>query len=146
MSTVRFYNADKKLLVKNKKLLSAFISFLFSNENKNLDSLSVISCSDEYLLTLNKQFLNHDYYTDILTFDLSNKKNIIGEIYISLDRVKENRLLHQASFHYEFYRIVFHGALHLCGYFDKTSEEKMRMTELENFYLEEYTMFHVKQI
>ncbi len=146
MSSIRFYNADKKLVIKNKKLLSSFIPSVFFNENKSLDSLSIISCSDDYLLDLNKQFLNHDYYTDILTFDLSKGEGIVGEIYISLDRVKENSVVHLSSFQDEFYRIVFHGVLHLCGYLDKTSIEKARMTDKEDFYLDQFSTFHVKQI
>lgn len=145
MSSILFHNADAKLMVKNKKHLSAFIPYIFSNENKKLDSLSVISCSDEYILLLNKQFLKHDYYTDILTFDLSFGEDICAEIYISLDRIRENSLIGGVSFQDEFYRIVFHGVLHLCGYLDKSSQEREAMTKKENFYLEKFSTFHVKQ-
>ena len=146
MFSIRFYNADKKLTITQKKLLTSFIPSIFSNENKSLNSLAIISCSDDYLLDLNKQFLNHDYYTDILTFDLSKKEDIVGEIYISLDRIKENSLSHEVSFQEEFFRILFHGVLHLCGYEDKTPTNKLQMTSKEDFYLDKFSTFHVKQI
>ncbi len=145
MSFIRFYNADKKLVIKNKQQLLNFIPFIFSGENKLLDSLSIISCSDDYLLDLNKQFLDHDYFTDILTFDLRKEEEIVGEIYISIDRVKENSLVHGVTFLDEFCRILFHGILHLCGYLDKTAVEKRQMTHKEDFYLNEFSTFHVKQ-
>ena len=145
MSLVLFYNADVKIYIKKKRKLIEFIAFLFSNENKKLQSLSIIVCSDEYLLQLNNQFLKHNYYTDVLTFNLSNNENISGEIYISIDRVKENALLQHLSFEQEFYRIVFHGSLHLCGYGDKSKVKKQIMTAKEDFYLKEFASFHVKQ-
>lgn len=146
MPSIRFYNADKKLVIKNKKQLLNFIPFIFSGENKPFVSLSIVSCSDDYLLNLNKQFLNHDYFTDILTFDLSEvREEIAGEIYISIDRVKENSIVHQVTFKDEFCRILFHGILHLCGFLDITPAEKRQMTQKEDFYLNEFSTFHVKQ-
>ncbi len=146
MSLITFYNADVETLIRNKRKLTAFVSFLFCNEKKPLQSINVILCSDQYLISLNKKFLNHKYYTDILTFNLSENEKIVGEIYISIDRVKENGMLHNSSFQLEFCRVLFHGALHLCGYFDKSKKEKRIMTEMEDFYLEKYASFHVKQI
>lgn len=145
MSVIKFHTADVKPAFTHKTKLKQFIKHIFPSEGKNLDKIDYIFCSDEYLLTLNKQFLQHDYYTDILTFDLSKANTaIIGEIYISIDRVKENARLHQTTFFNELKRVIFHGALHLCGYLDKTKAQKTLMTEKENFYLKQFEEFHVE--
>ena len=144
MSVVKFHVADANLVLAQKTRLKQFIKHLFLTEGKNLQSLDYIFCSDKYLLSLNRQFLQHDYFTDILTFDLSKNKYTTGEIYISIDRVKENSILNNTSYPDELRRVIFHGALHLCGYLDKNKEEKELMTEKENFYLEQFNAFHVE--
>ena len=112
-------------------------------ENKILEKLTYIFCSDNYLLNINKKFLFHNTNTDIITFDLSDSKKIIkGEIYISVDRVKENTIRYNTTFTDEFLRVIFHGALHLCGFQDKKDSEKQLMRKKEDFYLK---TFHVKQ-
>ena len=104
-----------------------------------LDALRYIFCSDKYLLEINRQYLNHDYYTDIITFNLSNHPEAVqGEIYISIDRVKDNARQFNASFTQELHRVIFHGALHLCGYKDKTAKEEKLMREKEDQYLALY--------
>ncbi len=145
MALVSFFNADVKYKIQGKKLLKEFIPQIFNQEIKVLESISIILCSDEHLLAMNKQFLNHDYYTDILTFDLSSDKTIVSEIYISIDRIKENASKHSTLFQVELNRIIFHGVLHLCGFGDKSKKEKNLMTLKENEYLEKYLAFHVKQ-
>jgi rRNA maturation RNase YbeY len=95
----------------------------------------LIFCSDEYLLDVNKKYLNHDYYTDIITFDYVEDKIISGDIFISSDRVRENANQFNVSFEMELFRIIIHGILHLLGYKDKTKKDKSLMTEKENFYL-----------
>ena len=96
----------------------------------------MIFCTDDFLITLNKKYLNHDYYTDILTFNLSNIHRVINaEIYISIERVKYNSALFNFLFINELYRVMIHGILHLCGYNDKSKSGKIRMTQKENFYL-----------
>ncbi|MHA4846555.1 rRNA maturation RNase YbeY [Flavitalea antarctica] len=116
-------------------------------EKKQFESLTYVFCSDEYLLEINRQYLKHDFYTDIITFDLSAGKDTpkVGEIYISLDRVRENAKVHGVTFQTELLRVVFHGALHLCGYKDKTAKESAQMRLLEDKYLALFErMFHVK--
>lgn len=114
-----------------------FIPVIFKKEGKKLESLSFIFCSDNYLLEINKQFLKHDYYTDIISFDLSEPKSalISGEIYISVDRVKENAKDMRISFEEEMKRVLFHGTLHLCGYRDKKKADVQQMRAKEDEYL-----------
>jgi probable rRNA maturation factor len=101
--------------------------------------LSYIFCTDEYLLEINKQFLNHDTFTDIITFDLSETSDTIeGEIYISTERVAENATVFQTSYNRELHRVIFHGALHLCGYRDKKKGEKEEMRRQEEAALKLY--------
>lgn len=134
---VYFHYADAKPLFSNKRLLQDFIPVIFKKEGKKLESLSFIFCSDNYLLEINKQFLKHDYYTDIISFDLSEPKSalISGEIYISVDRVKENAKDMRISFEEEMKRVLFHGTLHLCGYRDKKKADVQQMRAKEDEYL-----------
>jgi probable rRNA maturation factor len=129
-----------KVNLQNRKALKAFIPQLFKKEGKAFESLTYIFCSDEYLLEVNNNFLQHDFYTDIITFDLSESKNspTIGEIYISVDRVKENASTHQSTFEQELHRVIFHGALHLCGYKDKTKKDALLMRDKEDDCLSMY--------
>ena len=134
MATV-FYELDVKAGLKNKRKLSAFLDNLvvkYRPEVKKVQ-LSYIFCTDEYLLQINKQFLDHDTYTDIITFDLSESNGpvLIGEIYVSIERVKENAKKYEVAFMDELHRVIFHGALHLCGFKDKNSTDKkiMRVQE-----------------
>ena len=96
-------------------------------------------CSDEYLLRINRDYLQHDYYTDIITFDLSEPGGPVqGEIYISVDRVRDNAKELAVSIQKELHRVIFHGVLHLCGYTDKTKQDQARMRALEEKYLDLY--------
>lgn len=134
---VYFHYADARAVFPNKRLLQDFIPLIFKKEGKKLESIAFIFCSDEYLLEINKQFLKHDYYTDIISFDLSEPKSalISGEIYISVDRVKENAKNMGLSFQEEVKRVLFHGALHLCGYRDKKKADIQQMRAKEDEYL-----------
>lgn len=106
-----------------------------------INSLLIIFVDDETLLQMNRDYLQHDYYTDILTFDMSTRPKIIeGEVYISMDRVQENANHYQVSYASECHRIIFHGILHLVGFSDHTTEEKQRMTQQEDDWLSSY--FH----
>lgn len=135
-SKVYFFSEGVRVNLGKHSILSKAIEKIFRNEGRNLESINYIFCSDEQLRAINRDYLKHDYYTDIVTFDLSPEKNcIIGEVYISADRVRENAKTHSASIHNEFKRVIFHGALHLCGYKDKTRAEQRRMREREDFYL-----------
>lgn len=120
-------------------LVKEVVRDIFKKEKTKLEQLQYIFCSDEYLLEINKQHLKHNYYTDIITFDLSEKPNsVIGEIYISADRVKDNALNYKVPFKHELLRVIFHGALHLCGLKDKTEKDQMLMRKAEDKYLHYY--------
>jgi probable rRNA maturation factor len=120
----------------SKKQLKQFIKDLVSEEGKTLKDLSLVFTDDDYLLEVNKQYLNHDYFTDVITFDYSSFPEVSGDVMISLDRVKDNSLSLNLSFDQEFYRVVFHGVLHLCGYKDKSKEDALLMREKEDYYLD----------
>jgi rRNA maturation RNase YbeY len=136
---IKFHFADIRFPFHQRKALKAFIAQIFLEEGKKAGELSFVFCSDEHLLQINRQFLLHDYYTDIITFDLSGGKDKVdGEIYISIDRVKENADTFRAHFSRELHRVIFHGILHLCGYKDKTSAQKKQMRTLEEKYLQQY--------
>jgi probable rRNA maturation factor len=125
--------------LKERARLKLFIIDLFRREKKPLAELSFIFCSDQYLLEINRQFLQHDFYTDIITFPLSDPgQPISGEIYISVDRVRENAAAFGSSLKKELHRVIFHGALHLCGYKDKSPRDEKLMRKMENHYLALY--------
>jgi probable rRNA maturation factor len=123
-----------------RKRLKLFISSLFHHEKHQLTELSYIFCDDDYLLNLNRSFLNHHYFTDILTFPFSAPESrvISGEIYISVDRVRENALDRDIPFQHELHRVIFHGALHLCHYKDKFKKDQSVMRAKEDQYLKKY--------
>jgi rRNA maturation RNase YbeY len=112
-----------------------FIAQVIEAENRTLRTLNYIFCSDDYLLEINREFLQHDYLTDIITFDLSVDDSISSEIYVSIDRVRENAKLFNTSFNRELYRVMIHGVLHLLGYKDKTKREIAVMRNKEEHYL-----------
>ena len=140
MKKIKFFFTEVNITaLKNRKPLKKFISNIFVVEKLQLRELNYIFCNDAYLLDINKEFLHHDYYTDIITFNLSlQKSDISGEIYISIDRVKENALSNKVSFKEELHRVIFHGALHLCGYNDKKKNDKKEMRIAENRCLDQY--------
>lgn len=128
------------VILKQRRPLKLFINRLFKKEGKVLQSLNIIFCSDEYLLEINRLHLQHNFYTDIITFDLSEKNalSIVGELYISIDRVKENASSLSINFSTELLRVIFHGALHLCGFKDKTKTHIKKMRHKEEEYLRLY--------
>lgn len=137
----RFYEQDVKSGLKEKRKLSAFLDATVKKQGgiKGKISLTYIFCTDEHLLQMNKQFLNHDTYTDIITFDLTADDNSLeGEIYISTDRITENALKFGVDYNNELHRVIFHGALHLCGYKDKTAADKVEMRKMEDKCLKAY--------
>lgn len=136
MASVRFYYADvRPIRVNKKRIVREFVGDLFSHEGKELKLLNYVFCSDSYLLIINKSFLKHNTFTDIISFDLSEGVETVGEIYISLDRVKENSVIHSTAFWDELLRVILHGALHLCGYRDKKKSEITLMRQKEDYYL-----------
>jgi probable rRNA maturation factor len=133
--TIQF-NFLEPIDLRDRTRLKRFLTSLFKKESKQLDELQYIFCSDDYLLDINRQYLNHDYYTDIITFDLSEKgQSINAEIYISVDRVRENAREFGSSLKQELHRVIFHGALHLCGYKDKNGAQAKEMRKMEEKYL-----------
>lgn len=139
---ITFATADIQFRVPQKKKLSEFIPNIFKGERKPWDTLNIIFCSDKYLLKINKDYLAHDYYTDIITFDLSSsEEGKLGEIYISVDRVRENAKENHVSCLGELRRVVFHGILHLCGYKDSTPKLKAQIHNKEDQYLALYKSF-----
>ena len=137
--SVNFHQLQPTRLA-NRNKLKEFIGSLFTTHQKSLDTLDIIFCSDEYLLQINQQHLHHDYYTDIITFDLSPSKKspIIGELYISIDRVKENAVTNQTNFTNELHRVIFHGVLHLLGFKDKDKADIVIMRQMEEDCLTKY--------
>jgi len=139
-SNIRFFFPESMPTLRHRGALKSFLTTLARKEKKNIGSLVYIFCDDQYLLGINKDFLNHSDLTDIISFsyapDLTSP--IEGEIYISVQRVKENARLFQTPIHREIHRVVFHGLLHLCGYKDKLKEDQSVMRKKEELYLDLY--------
>jgi probable rRNA maturation factor len=136
---IRFHYLEKDFAFTGRLKLKKFIEYLFKKEKKGLSGLVFIFCSDPYLLEINKTFLKHDYYTDIISFELANSgQPAIGEIYISIDRVRDNARNYKVAFNQELHRVIFHGALHLCGYNDKNHKQIGIMRKMEEKYLRLY--------
>jgi probable rRNA maturation factor len=139
MQNVRFFFNDTKVSLGKRAGLKGFIHTLFKKEKRKLQTLNIIFCSDEYLLQINRSYLSHNYYTDIITFYYSEPgQPIEAELYISVDRVAENAQKLAVTKKEELHRVVFHGCLHLCGYGDKSSQQIKKMREREGYYLRLY--------
>ena len=129
---VQFFFSEAPITLPGRTRLKKFIEEVFLSEGRILQDLAYVFCSDDYLLDINRRFLQHDYYTDIITFDLSeNMQTVSGEIYISVDRVKENAKNLGQKVQLELHRVIFHGALHLCGYKDKKRSDILQMRQKE---------------
>ena len=137
MSSLEFFFEDIKPFSIQNNHIHKCVNSLIINELKESGDITVIFCSDEYLLKINKQYLNHDYYTDIITFDYVDENIISGDLFISFDRIIDNAKQFDTELIREVYRVVFHGILHLVGYNDKTDDEQKLMTKKEKFYLSE---------
>ncbi|HET9745745.1 MAG TPA: rRNA maturation RNase YbeY [Chitinophagaceae bacterium] len=138
-SRINFFFSGSKPTLRDRLKLKRFIHYILKREKKQLESINIVFSNDAEVHKINKAYLNHDYLTDIVTFELSAKgKPIIAELYISCDRVRENAQLHNTSFGYELHRVIFHGVLHLCGYNDKTKRQSRVMRHQEDVYLEQY--------
>ena len=127
-----FENIDKITLPEN---VAAWVDQLVVSENKKVGEINYIFCDDEYLLQVNRDFLKHDYYTDVITFDYVKGKTISADIFVSLPRILENASMLSKDFNSELLRVLAHGILHLCGYKDKTDEEISKMRQKEDYYL-----------
>ena len=137
--SISFNQADSKVALANRVALKSFIEKRVKKEGYSIETLTYVFCSDKYLLKMNKDFLSHNYYTDIISFDLSETPgNLIGEVYISVDRVKDNAKTHGTTLKEELHRVIFHGALHFCGYKDKKTADTIKMRQMEDRWLAAY--------
>ncbi|MEO7263684.1 MAG: rRNA maturation RNase YbeY [Ferruginibacter sp.] len=133
------FHFNSSVTLNNRNKLKLFISKIFKWEKTNATSLDIVFCDDEFLIDINRKFLNHDYYTDIISFNLNDDFfPVVGEIYISIDRVNANALTYNCSLTSELHRVIFHGVLHFCGFNDTTSGEKILMKAKEDLYLHKY--------
>lgn len=123
--------------------ITAWLENLIITEDKKPGDISYIFCDDDYLLKVNQDYLNHDYYTDVITFDYVKGKTISGDIFVSLPRILENADLLAQDFEREFRRVLAHGVLHLCGYKDKSEADAREMREKEEFYLAKFSDFQM---
>lgn len=131
-----FTNADIKFNLKNRLKIKEWVKSIIASENGKSGDITYVFCSDDYVFEMNKQYLQHNTLTDIITFDYSENGKISGDICISIDRVKENAESYRIDFDRELARVMAHGVLHLLGYKDKKAEEKKVMTSKEDFYLQ----------
>ncbi len=133
MSDINFFQEEVSFQLSHPDILKGWISTIIQNAKQSFDTINFIYCSDNYLLEINKEYLDHDYYTDIITFD--NKEDddsaLDADIFISIDRVKENATQLNLPFEQELHRVMVHGILHLLGHKDKTEEQKNEMRESE---------------
>ncbi|RYE58366.1 MAG: rRNA maturation RNase YbeY [Sphingobacteriales bacterium] len=135
---INFFTEDISFNLKNKRLIKGWIKSAITAEHYQLQELNFIFCSDEYLLRINQDYLDHDTYTDVITFDNSEGlKTIVGDIFISIDRIKENAATLSVKTTDELCRVMIHGTLHLLGYKDKSKAAKKLMTQKEDHYLSE---------
>jgi probable rRNA maturation factor len=132
--SILFFFEETSFSFTKRTLIREWLQKIAKREQKKITALNYIFCTDDYLLTMNKQHLDHDTYTDIITFGYSPKtsKDISGDIFISIDRIKENALIYQTTFQNELKRVMAHGLLHLCGYKDKTVSDKATMKKKED--------------
>ena len=131
-TSIYFFKADIAFRFQGKSKISNWIKKVVKREGGNFVSLNVVFCSDGYLLNINRDYLKHDYLTDIITFDYSEAKKISGEIYISIDRVRDNANGLKLPFEIELRRVIIHGVLHLLGYKDKTASQKKAIRKKED--------------
>lgn len=132
MNNISFHNEGVNTKTPLKRLLKAWIKEFVSNHGKKVGELAFIFCSDEKILEVNQNFLQHDYYTDIITFDYCEGEIVSGDIFISVERVQENATSHSAEYNTELIRVLAHGVLHLIGFQDKSPQKKKEMTENED--------------
>ena len=132
MNSISFHNEGVNTKTPLKRLLKAWIKEFVSNHGKKVGELAFVFCTDEKILEVNQSFLQHDYYTDIITFDYCEGDFVSGDIYISVERVQENAISHQVEYNNELLRVLAHGVLHLIGFQDKEENKKAEMTKNED--------------
>ncbi len=132
---VRYYCEDIKFLFKNKLANNRWLKMVAGSEIKTLGDISIIFCSDNYILDVNIRYLHHDYFTDVITFDYCEGDKLSGDLFISIDSVRENSIEFGTDFDEELHRVIVHGLLHLIGYDDHTPEDQKVMRAKEDYYL-----------
>jgi len=132
---ISYYKEDTDFIFKGKNLNNRWLRMVAGSEIRRIGDISIIFCSDNYILDVNMRFLQHDYFTDIITFDYCEGDRLSGDLFISVDSVRENALYYGTEFADELNRVMVHGLLHLIGYDDHTDEEKKVMREKEDYYL-----------
>lgn len=132
---VRYYCEDVKFLFKNKIANNRWLKMVAGSEIKTLGDISIIFCSDNYILDVNIRYLHHDYFTDVITFDYCEGNKLSGDLFISIDSVRENSIEFGTEFDEELHRVIVHGLLHLIGYDDHTPEDQKIMRAKEDYYL-----------
>jgi len=132
---ITFFNESVSFKLPNKLIIRNIIKTIAKDNQFKCGDINYIFCNDDYLLQINQKYLNHDYFTDIVTFNYNNLGSICGDMFISIDRVKENSELYKQKLDIEFVRVIFHGILHLVGFTDDTNEKKKIMRDKEDFYI-----------
>lgn len=133
---VRFFNEDTSFQIKKKLLTKQWLKIVAESEIRRLGDINIIFCSDPYILDVNIKYLGHDYFTDIITFDYSEGNTLSGDLFISIDSVRENSIFYKTEFIDELNRVIVHGLLHLIGYDDHTEKDISIMRSKENYYLQ----------
>ena len=133
---VRYFFEDIKFEYKNRQFNNRWLKMVSESEICRLGDINIIFCSDPYILGINLQYLGHDYFTDIITFDYTEKPVISGDLFISVDSVRENAAFYGTEFNEELHRVIVHGILHLIGYDDHTDADTAVMRQKENYYLQ----------
>lgn len=133
---IRYFFEDTDFVFKSRKENNAWLKAVAESELRRIGSVNIIFCSDNYILDINQKYLQHDYFTDIITFDYCEDKTLSGDLFISVDSVRENSLFYKTDFREELLRVIVHGILHLIGYDDHTPEEQKLMRSKENYYLD----------
>lgn len=132
---IRYFSEDISFELKNRSLNNRWLKFVASSEVRRMGAVNIIFCSDNYLLDVNVKYLHHDYFTDIITFDYCEGNVLSGDLFISIDSVRENASFFGVEFSDELNRVMVHGILHLIGYDDHTEEEQKVMRSKEDYYL-----------
>ena len=133
---VTYFSEDTSVIFKEKRLTNRWLKLVAESEIRRLGDIAVIFCSDNYILDVNMKYLQHDYFTDIITFDYCEGDRLNGDLFISVDSVRENAAFYGTEFADELNRVIVHGVLHLIGYDDHTPEQTAEMRRKENYYLE----------
>ena len=133
---IRYYCEDISFKLKDKALNNKWLKMVAASELRKIGDINIIFCSDNYILDVNMKYLQHDYFTDIITFDYCEKDILSGDLFISIDSVRENSLFYGTEFPEELNRVMVHGILHLIGYDDHTEEDIKTMRSKENYYLD----------